>query len=76
MATLGNATNFGDLVNAHYYGAGGVSDPTRALFGGGYPNTNVISYVQIMTEGDALDFGDLTVTRHILSGMSNANGGL
>ena len=76
MATLGNTRNFGDMTTSHYYG-GGTSSPTRAIFGGGSPGpNNIIDYVNIATQGDAVDFGDLTQTRHTLKAMSNANGGL
>ena len=75
MATLGNSIDFGDMSNAHYYGAG-TSDKTRAIFGGGSPATNVIEYVNIATDGDSVDFGDLTQARQTPAGLSNANGGL
>ena len=63
------------MSNAHYYGAG-TSDKTRAIFGGGSPATNVIEYVNIATDGDSVDFGDLTQARQTPAGLSNANGGL
>tara|TARA_B100000700_G_scaffold116320_1_gene130903 strand:+ start:789 stop:1805 length:1017 start_codon:yes stop_codon:yes gene_type:complete len=75
MATLGNSTNFGDTTNSHYYG-GGASDPIRALFAGGSGPTDIIEYVNITTEGDAVDFGNLSQARNIVRGLSNANGGL
>ena len=75
MATLGNASGFGNLTNSHYYGAA-TSDKTRAIFGGGSPNTNIIEYVQIATQGDSVDFGDLTSARQHGKAASNANGGL
>ena len=42
---------------------GTVTSPTRACIAGGRSgptNSNVIDYVQIMTTGNAIDFGDLT----------------
>ena len=33
---------------------------------GGYPNTDVIDYVEIDTLGNAIDFGNLTASRHSL----------
>ena len=75
MTTLGNGSNFGNLTNSHYYG-GGTSDTTRAIFGGGNGTTDIIEYVQIATQGDSVDFGDLTVTRRQNKATSNANGGL
>ena len=84
MATLGNATDFGDSLRAGYGAAG--SSSTRGVTGGGYyanaPTgetggfTNIIDYVQIMSTGNAIDFGDLTnVVRHI-KGDSNGHGGV
>jgi len=45
---------------------------------GGNPSgqTNVIEYVNILTQGDSVDFGDLTQVRYSPSGFSNAHGGL
>ena len=51
------------------------------FFGGytglGSPNaTNEINYVAIATEGDAVDFGDLTLSPMYSCGVSNGHGGL
>jgi len=35
-----------------------------------------MDYVSIQTEGQAVDFGDLTVNRHTDNASSNAHGGL
>ena len=35
------------------------------------PRTNVIQYVTIASTGNAIDFGDLTVIRQALTGMSS-----
>ena len=37
---------------------------------------NIIEYVQILTTGNALDFGDLTVARNNTAFVTNAHGGL
>ena len=84
IATLGNATDFGDSLLGGF-GCGG-SSPTRGVAGGGYfanaPTgevggfTNIIDFVEIATTGNAVDFGDTTnVVRHIKGG-SNGHGGL
>ena len=84
IATLGNATDFGDSLLGGF-GCGG-SSPTRGGAGGGYfqnaPTgevggfTNIIDFVEIATTGNAVDFGDTTnVVRHIKGG-SNGHGGL
>ena len=49
------------------------------IFGGfGYPAaTNVIEYVEILTTGNAVDFGDLTDRwKSCYAGGSNGHGGL
>ena len=81
IATLGNAIDFGDLTRRNHYGAAATSS-TRFVYAGGddHPSggnySNIIDYVQIMTLGDATDFGDLTQFRRHLDGCSNGNGGL
>jgi len=81
IATLGNAIDFGDLTRRNHYGAAATSS-TRFVYAGGddHPNggnySNIIDYVQIMTLGDATDFGDLTQFRRHLDGCSNGNGGV
>jgi hypothetical protein len=42
---------------------GGSSSTTRGLFVGGTPTSDVIDYITISSEGNATDFGDLTVGR-------------
>ena len=37
---------------------------------------NTIDYVEILTTGNAVDFGDQTVKRDRVSGCSNGHGGL
>tara|TARA_B100001094_G_C17959165_1_gene684512 strand:+ start:21 stop:896 length:876 start_codon:yes stop_codon:yes gene_type:complete len=68
IATLGNGTNFGDLVTARS-SVNGVSNSTRGVIAGGYtfPGSttyyNIIEFVTIATTGDTTDFGDLTITK-------------
>ena len=56
------------------FGAGGVSNTTRGIFGGGGnpSNANNIEYITFATEGNGTDFGDLTVARKMNRGMSNS----
>ena len=77
MATLGNGTHFGNLSYSGRLEGGGCASPTRAVFAGSYSPgvSNTINYVQIMTTGDAVDFGDLTVARGT-GALSNGHGGL
>ena len=68
MSTLGSTADFGDLTGARSLGTAG-SNATRAVFAGGYENpgagarVNNIDYVTIATTGNAVNFGDQTVTR-------------
>ena len=82
IATLGNATDFGDSTIPGR-GVGALASPTRAVFAGGYvagpaPNmTNTIAYVTIATTGNTTDFGDMATSRMNMSGggcSSNTRG--
>ena len=55
-----------------------TSSQTRGVVGGGNTpsRTNNISYVTIMSAGNALDFGDLTVPRNAPGALSDSHGGL
>jgi hypothetical protein len=59
-STLGNATYFGQLSSPRATYGGGGGNEARGLFGGGYNYSNVIDYVTIQSEGNAIDFGDLS----------------
>jgi hypothetical protein len=81
IATLGNAVKFGELTVIRSE-ASSCSSSTRGLFGGGYiaspapASSNVIDYVTILTQGNAVDFGDLLSASSGRSACSNAHGGL
>jgi len=88
FASKGNALNFGELIEQNGNGyrlAGTASSPIRGCFMGGTNDSpasntvyNVIQYVNMMTEGNSVDFGDLATTHgytHI-GNCSNAHGGL
>ena len=76
MATLGNAQDFGDLfMGDDDYGGGCLGSPTRAVFCTG--NYTHADYIQIMSQGDAIDFGDIQDREGGGSaGCSNGHGGL
>ena len=81
ISTLGNASTFGNLTTARqmYGGNGNCASSTRGIFAGGYiapAHSNVIDYVTILTQGNAVDFGDLSTVRHTFGSLSNAHGGL
>ena len=84
IATLGNATDFGDLMASTYTGTG-HSNGIRGVFSGGLtiasPAANVylntIQYITIATTGNASDFGDTSLDRvRQAAGMSDSHGGL
>jgi len=75
IATLGNASDFGDLTR-NTRGAGGCSSATRGIFAGGL-GENIIEYITISSTGNAFDFGDLTTNRFLCdSATSNSTRGI
>ena len=84
LVTWGRAVFFGDLINAspysHYTAMNAAASPTRAVTGGGgqspYAGTDFMEYVQIMTTGNSVDFGDLSFIRQNGTAFSNGHGGL
>ena len=77
MATLGNATDFGDLTVNHMDLV--LLLIQREVYGGGYTpsaKTNVIDFVTIASTGNASDFGDLNTARGYGAGCSDVHGGL
>ena len=80
IASAGNATDHGDLTQARR-GAGGVSNTTTAIFGGGYSSqagalSNIIDSVAFASSGNATDFGDLTSARQYVAGASSSTRGV
>ena len=79
IRTTGNATEFGDLTlnSGGRYAAGGASNATRGVIAGGRYNpgtyTNAIGFITMATQGNEIDFGDLTLARwEIHGGMASA----
>ena len=76
IPTLGNESDFGDLLAAIESPAGNSSH-TRALYtGGDNPNTDVIASIEMQSRGNCSDFGNLTVARRSSGGASNSTRGL
>ena len=80
IPTFGSAFDFGDQ-NTTRFTAGAATSGTRYVSIGGatvpsYGMNNTLEYVQIMTTGNMIDFGDLSITGYYISGMSNGHGGL
>ena len=65
LDTIGNAIDFGDLLNQSNENHV-ASSRTRGLFYSGTPGPtarkNTIDYVTIQTKGNAIDFGDITTS--------------
>ena len=66
IATTGNATDFGNLLENSRYGAG-CSSSVRGLYSGGNApsSVNTIQYITISSTGNTFDFGDMTIVRFI-----------
>ena len=82
IASLGDAKDFGDLTyTSNRDGTSGASS-TRAVNAGGdlfaqpYGKVDNIDFVQIMTTGNAMDFGNLTESKNHMQGSTNGHGGL
>jgi hypothetical protein len=79
IASEGNAQVFGDLNVNQAMGAATAS-ATRGLFAGGYSgpsgNQNIIQFMNIQTQGNGADFGDLSFGRSKFDITSDSHGGL
>ncbi len=66
FASTGSCFDFGNLSEAVRYAVGG-GDATRGLRAGGYDGSRseVIEYVTIAQQGDAVDFGDLSASKFV-----------
>ena len=83
IQTQGNAQEFGDLlsttVGTGNYGAGGCANKIRGLIGGGNGPGGKCPYIQYITtasKGNAINFGNLSVSRFMTSGLSSSTRGL
>jgi hypothetical protein len=78
IATLGNASDFGDLTTHRDYHYA-CSSSTRGVFGGGNSSpvyTNIIDYITIATTGNATDFGDFSQLKFHISACSSSTRGV
>jgi len=81
MASDGNAIDFGDLNQLSYSGIGVASQTRGCIVSGlaGEPDTNYITTIQdifFSSGGTANHFGDISIARRNLSGVSDSHGGL
>ena len=70
-SSLGDATDFGDLINGTF-GKHGSSNSIRGIIGGGNPAVKHVEYVTMSTLGNALDFGDTTHSHYYGAAASNS----
>ena len=78
IPTLGDATDFGDLVTIgsnDYWGPAAVGNETRAIWAGGLFINN-IQYVSFSAGGTASDFGDLAADNYFTTGTGNSTRGI
>ena len=64
ISTLGNATRFGEMESQND-SSFGIGNQTRGIYHRGASNSNVLEYVTPASEGNPIDFGDLTVQRYV-----------
>ena len=65
MASLGNATDFGDISEDRGY-ATSTSNNVRSMHFGGFTsggNVNKVEYVTIASTGNSTDFGNLSAAK-------------
>ena len=85
VASTGNSTDFGDMTFRRYAQTG-VNDTIRGIFAGGASttpfvpshgaNTNMIEYVTIAQQGNAVDFGDLILAKSPAASVNNTTRGI
>ena len=77
IPTQGNATDFGDMVDARS-NVGSFASNVRGVFGGGYSPSpdNDIDFITIASTGNASDFGDMNYNAFDTCGASNQTRGL
>ena len=79
IASLGNATDFGDMAEGGRNRPGCASNSIRGTFSGGRisgSNVDSISFLTIASTGNTADFGDLTFNRFEVGGLSDSHGGI
>ena len=77
IPTQGNATDFGDMVDARA-NVGSFASNVRGVFGGGYSPgpDNDVDFVTIASTGNATNFGDMNYNAFDTVGASNQTRGL
>ena len=79
IASIGNATDFGDSTVTRI-GAAGCASTTRGVFSGGLQSgtsyRSTIDYITIASTSNASNFGNLTNARYSHAGCSNSTRGV
>ncbi len=81
IATIGNATDFGDITHHSISGGAGVSSSTRGVICGGDAGDNTtfynnMEYITISTPSNGTSFGNLTVGRSYSAGLNSDTRGV
>ena len=83
MASTGDSSDFGELVQERFDFMGGMGNGVRAVFAGGYSQTSpaatffkIIDTVNVQTKGEATKFGELSQTKGRTTNTSNSIRGL
>ena len=64
ISTLGNATRFGQMAGSSDTSFG-IGNQTRGIYHRGGSSDNTLEYVTIASEGNPIDFGDLSQARFL-----------
>ena len=85
VASTGDSTDFGDM-SFRRYAHTGVNDTIRGILGGGASTTpfvpshgaetNMIEYVTIAQQGNAVDFGDMVHTKSTQASVNSTTRGI
>tara|TARA_R100000231_G_scaffold135998_1_gene110923 strand:+ start:384 stop:1451 length:1068 start_codon:yes stop_codon:yes gene_type:complete len=83
MASTGDSSDFGELVQERFDFSGGMGNGVRAVFAGGYKQTSpaatfykIIDTVNVQSTGNATKFGELSQTKGRTANTSNSIRGL
>ena len=77
LISSSNGVEFGTLsAGSNSAWGGALASSTRGVIAGGNGQIVNISYVEIPTLGDSIDFGDLTYSTRGVGANSNGHGGL
>ena len=83
MASTGDSSDFGELMQERFDSMGGMGNGVRAVFAGGYSQTSpaatffkMIDTVNVQSGGAATKFGELSATRGRTTNTSNSIRGL